>query len=976
MTGKVDRQNGVVGGPGAVATSAVLVGRDRKLAELTDALEGAISGRGGRTVFVVGEAGIGKTRLARAVADEAERRGVPVLRGRASQTATAAAYRPVAEALSSALRAGVGPDVSDIGRFRPTIGRLVPEWRDEDQPLAEESQVAVAEAVLRFLRATAGSRGALVVLEDLHAADPETLTTVEYVADNLEAERVLLVCTLRPTTGAPAADLVRSLRARGAAAVTELTPLEPDEVAAMVASCLGVVSVPSELVELASRSEGIPFMVEELLATALSTGALVDDGGWRVEGPLDAMVPGSLAESVRRRVDDLGRDGRAVIAAAAVLGRRFDWRLLPAITELAEADVTEALRQSIDAQLVVFERAEGTFAFRHALSRDAVLAALLPPEMRAWSRRALAAVEASHPAGEDEWGELAAELAIQAEDHGRAAVLLLEIAGRALRQGALATAEATLDRARALGSDRAALELDELLLEVLALAGKQARAGEVAADLLAQLGDDDPASARRRAEVHLRLARAAVAATRWTEAHEHLERAADAAAGISEGDVAVRVEVLRAHTAVVRDPGAALPLAEAALSDAERLGLHDVACEALELIGRVRRPHDLAAAEAAFSRALTLAETHRLGLWRARALHELGSIDMLEGRPVDRLAEARELALSSGALATVAVVDVQMAAGLVLCDDPEPGRAAARRSVELGRRYRFDQTVAAALGLEAYAHARLRRVDDMRRCIEEAKAVAAGVPDLEVKIFTAQALLALVEEDRTAARSHLCAGLRAAARGGDYSVMPAIGFLALLRQVDGPDDEAPEISIPPSSVHFLAAAYLQYAAAVEAAQAGRGADATALVASADDRLREHSWFRHLAHRLVGEAVLGSSGGDGIRLLREALEHFDGTGDDRIASACRALLRRSGAPVPRRRDQSGVPEELRALGVTARELEVLQLLAGGLPNRDIGERLFLSPRTVERHIANLTVKAGVARRAELVAFAARTVTSLT
>lgn len=238
---------------------------------------------------------------------------------------------------------------------------------------------------------------------------------------------------------------------------------------------------------------------------------------------------------------------------------------------------------------------------------------------------------------------------------------------------------------------------------------------------------------------------------------------------VPEPHVALRVDVLRAQVAIVREPDAALHLAEDALRKADGLGLHDTVCEALELIGGVRRPHDLVAAEQAFTQALAVAEANGLGVWRARALHELGSIDMLRGRPVDRLAEARDLALSAGAVATAAVVEVQMAAGLVLRDDPEAGRVAARRSAELARRYRFDQTLAAALGLEAYAHARRRRRDEMRRCIDEARRLAAGDPDLEVRTFTAQALLALVEENRSAARAHLCAGLRAAARAGDYS---------------------------------------------------------------------------------------------------------------------------------------------------------------------------------------------------------------
>jgi DNA-binding NarL/FixJ family response regulator len=88
------------------------------------------------------------------------------------------------------------------------------------------------------------------------------------------------------------------------------------------------------------------------------------------------------------------------------------------------------------------------------------------------------------------------------------------------------------------------------------------------------------------------------------------------------------------------------------------------------------------------------------------------------------------------------------------------------------------------------------------------------------------------------------------------------------------------------------------------------------------------------------------------------------GDTGLANSCRGLLRRAGASVPRRRNETSVPPNLRALGVTGREVEVLTLIAAGLPNQAIAERLFLSPRTVETHVANLLLKTGAASRHEL------------
>ena len=949
------------------------MGRDLEIGALDDALGHAAGGQGG-VAFLVGEPGIGKSRLAQKAAADAEDREMRVLRGRAVPTASPLAYRPLAEALCSVVRAGAAPDAPELRPFRPILGWLVPEWREGDTRV-EDSVMALAEAVLRFLRVVAGNRGCLVVLEDLHWADPETLTIVEYLADNLVSERTLCLVTLRDEERSAGLELARALQARRVSELFHLSRLGQPEVTEMVRSCLTASRVADEVVDLAARAEGVPFLIEELLAVAVTSGALVADGdSWALSNAVGRIVPLTFADSMRRRLAALGEHPRAVLLAAAVLGRSFDWSLLPAITGLAEEDVLAALHAAVDTQIVSVDPG-ATFRFRHALTRDAVMAELLPPELTALSRRALEAVEATHPELEEGWCELAAELAEQAGDRQRAGELLLEAGRRSLRWGALASAEATLDRARDLlaDDDPISLGVDECLTQVLSLAGKGERAVEVGGALLARLGDG-VGTAPRRAEVYLRLARAALASTRWDDAHELLERARAETAATLDERLAARVNAVRAQVAIMREPGAAAPLAHAALEVAERLGLPDVACEALEVLGRAERRLDLKAAEDAFSRALAIAESHHLTLWRARALHELGTIDMLRGAPVTRLEEARNLAVVQGALATAAVVDVQIAAALVFDDDPEPGAVAARRSAGLARRYGLGQTLAAAVALEAYVHARAGRRAQMQRCIDEALAHAPGVPDVEVKTSLAAALLAFIEEDRARARRHLHSAVVPASMGpgGDYSAAPGAGFLALVRQLDGSADDAGETRVAENSVHFTTRAFLRYAHAVAAGRAGDPDRAVALIAEGDHVLGDHQWLRHLGWRLVAEAALADGWGEPVPWLREALAFFDARGDERIASACRSLLRRAGAAVPRRRAGTDVPGPLRALGVTSRELEVLRLLALGLANKDIGERLYLSPRTVERHVANLSVKTGVGRRSELVAYAARTV----
>lgn len=960
---------GATRGPRRSVLASRLVGRQEELGRLGEVLSGAAGGHG-RAAVLAGEAGIGKSRLARAAASDAQHAGMAVLLGRATQRTTPVAYRPLAEALCSAVRSGAVLDAADLVPFRPILGRLILEWRVAGHDPGDDSVVALAEGVLRFLRTAGGRSGCLLVLEDLHWADPETLTVVEYLVDNLDDEPVACVMTLRTEESSPALELSRALSARRVTVMLELARLAKPEVVEMVGACLDASAVSQDVSALVDRAEGVPFLVEEMLADAVASGALVEHhGSWAASRSPDATVPISFADSIRRRLASLGTDARTVVRAAAVLGRSFDWEVVAAISDVAAPDVVSSLHEAHDAQLVSVESETDAFRFRHALTRDAVLADLLPPERTALARRALEVIEATRPGLPGSWCELAADLAEAAGERRRTTELLLGVGRRALAAGALASAEASLDRARSVApaEESVLVDVEDCLVEVLSMAGNCDRAVEVGASLLARLGDDGRNSARR-AELHLRLSRATVAGARWSEADAHLARARAEAARDENENIIARMDAVTAQAAITRSPDAAASSARDALVAAERLGLPEVACEALEIIGRCERPRDLDAAAKAFARAYTIANDHGLTVWRVRALHELGTIDLLRDGAADRLEEARTLAATHGALATAAVIDVQIAACLAMRDDPEPALLPARRAADLARRYRLGLTLAASLAFEAHVHVRARRREQAEQCLAEAMTHAAGAPDIEVVAAFAFAILALVEEDRAAARHHL---RRAAEIGsastGDQSTGPPYGYSALVETLAGDDTL---VTLEHEPVHHMSRAYLRYARAVRAGRNSRGVEADAHVADGDRLIPHLTWHRMYGHRLISEAAIADGWGDPIGWLRAALAFFDSNADDRIASACRSLLRKAGAPIPRRRGTERIPAPLRAMGVTSRELEVLRLLGEGLSNQEIGARLYLSPRTVERHIANLTVKVDVERRAQLVAFAAR------
>jgi hypothetical protein len=591
------------------------------------------------------------------------------------------------------------------------LGRLVPEWRQPGQPGGEDSLVFLGDAVLRLLRSLAGATGCLLILEDLHWADRETLALLEFLADNLSSERVLCLGTTRAEEGTRAAELAVALQARASAAVLPLARLNAADSARMARACVGAADLPKAVESLvASRAEGLPFLVEEVLAGLIGDGALVErDGRWdapQLANPVLAdpvlanagsltstPVPTTFADALRRRLSGLDSDSRRVISAAAVLGRRFDWGLLAAVTALPDDAIVRTLRQGVSLQ--VFAADDNSFRFRHALTHEAVLAGLLLPERARLASQALAAIEAAHPGLPGDWCRLAAELAAGAGDGERAGALLLEAGRRDLAVGALASAEHTLMRARSLtGRDDPARcgPVDEALTEVFALSGQVDRAMETGRMLLARLGGRTDTG--RAGQLHLDIARAAVAGARWADAAASIEIARGSA-----GVEPAQVDACAAHVALGRGRLAeADKLAGSALAAARASALPDVACEALEVIGRVARQRDLDAAERAFAEAADVATAHGLQLWRARALHELGTIDQLRTESVDRLEQARELASAQGALALTATLDLQIAAGLnkqfraaeaLAAARAAEALAAARRCEEASRRFRL-----------------------------------------------------------------------------------------------------------------------------------------------------------------------------------------------------------------------------------------------------------------------------------------------
>ena len=477
----------------------IVIGRNAELEAVDAALTAAMAGHGG-CVVITGEPGIGKSRLALETASRAASRGMRVVTGRAVPQSATAAYRPLTDALVQLLRDGAVPGDTTMEPWLPALGALLPGMAGlapaNGSASGEVSPGIRGEALIQLLRRLAPA-GLVIVLEDLHWADPDTVALMEYLGEHLDGESLLCVLTLRANQPSAALDVARRQRGRPGILHLGLDRLSDEDMARMVHACIpGADATLLRRVQVSA--EGVPLLVEDLLA---SPG-----------------LPESFTETVRERLAGFGEPQRSVIEAAAILGRHFDWELLPAVSGQTAALVAETLELAVGQLLV---SADGTaFRFRHALTREALLDGMLPPRQRALASAALAALDAAHPRLEGGLRELAVDLANRAGDRRRAGTLLRESGGQALAWGALVTAIGTLRRAADLLEGFPEREQAELLLvEGLALAGRVEEAAAAGGQLITRLGTEAP---ELRTEVHLRLSQAAVAASRWQMARHHL----------------------------------------------------------------------------------------------------------------------------------------------------------------------------------------------------------------------------------------------------------------------------------------------------------------------------------------------------------------------------------------------------------------------------------------------------------------------
>jgi DNA-binding CsgD family transcriptional regulator len=948
-----------------------VVGRAAELTWLSAGLDDLRDGRGG-CMFVVGEPGIGKTRLADEIAAEAGRRGVWVLYGRASVTGRAVPYQSLSGAVLHGLRSRPIVDISKTQGVRAGLATLLPGFFDG--PAIDPSPVLLGETLIRLVSHIAQGDGAMVVLEDLHWACGDTLAVAEYLADNAASERLLIIGTLRPEGAAQ--DLVDALDRRGSATFRALEPFSRAETSEMVAACLAAAGrpLPSRMVELLdAQAEGLPFLVEELLAGLISRGSLVaSDSGWHLADEPDPVdVPLSFAATVRERMAELSDRDRRVLEFAAILGRDFDWSHLPTIVPAGDADVFAALSLAVDLQLVD-ELGGDRFRFRHALTVEAILSEMLDPERLRLAARALANLAPDPEHLGPEHLEVAAHLAAQAGRAADASRYLTEEARRAVGRGALATAIATARRARSRvpADEPEALAAGEVLVAALTMAGNSVAVDEVGSQLLEALEARD-AAAERRAAVALQLAKASHAALDLSRAR----RLCEEALALNPADERLRIELdlMLAEIAFSEHQhAAAVAGAEAVLADADGAGFPDLACDALELIGRHRMfiAMELLEARPYLLDALRRAELAGLPLTRLRVMQRLAFYDLARGAGRARMEEGRALSLELGALASVVEFDHILATHYLVADELDGAEAFTERALVEARRYGLVELEVLLLGLRATITAMHWDRGEAERQAAEAAAAAHRIPRMRPAVSGTPLVVAALADDDLGAAAQRATEIRAQLPdeivfwppflGSFYGVAAVVRAAAGAHElVQGRDWVAVDDVYQHSSFCI--------AKAIVAGRAGDRERAAALFAEGDGALGAVPGVRALYRRYAGEAAVADGWGEPGSWLAEAESYFDRRGNAPLSRACRSLLRLAGTS-PRRRRPPEEDTRYAGLELTTREADVLALLAEGLTNKAIAGRLYLSPRTVEKHVERILTKTGQSNRTALAAFA--------
>jgi DNA-binding NarL/FixJ family response regulator/tetratricopeptide (TPR) repeat protein len=985
------------------------VGRGAELAALDKALEAAEEGRA-TTILISGDPGVGKTRLLETWNPRARDRGARIAIGSCLDLGeTGPAYTAVVEALREVMR-GLDPGEEEalVGSDRSVLARIVPELgRPSDidptrSQAATFTQTRLFDRLVDVLQRASTNAPLVLELEDIHWADQSSQAFLLYLVEMAHEANLLLIGTYRPDvadTDRAFGTMLGQLLRRPRVATLAVQPFDEDELREQVRGILGAPPSDSLFAAIHARSEGNALFAEELVA---------------VHPSLD--LPASVGAATAFKVSVLSPEARSVLRVASVVGREAGYDVVGEVVSMSDDQLAGALRECVQARLLEPVHVGEAYRFRHALIQEAIYQETLPGERRLL-HSAVAFALADDPDIPPEDPDLGPRLAqhwYEARDFRRAFLASNAAAVAAERQSAFAEAATHYERvlelwdasARPMAQSRAAIW--ERAAWNAFLAGDLHRSAAHGREALDELREARDNTLRIRI-----LDRLAWTLGRLGEDPRPFMRslASMDLDGLSPTD---RIFILTYRSKILAEDGElqeafaiARPLVEEARLGAD-LALH--AYVTSNLVDLLRRTYDLDAALAIL--APVRAAAVQAGDDLVVAEMDLEICDVLEeGQRHQELLVAAETAIESAGRAglgrwTRPAIRFNLALShqklghlrqaldqvdLALADAPT-GRilallklVAALASTSMGA-YRDaaghleasripNATPQEELqrGWLATGRAQLalaeRRLDDVERIVTATGPLVVGLQTYDSMSETAW-ILAEIGLSAAAERMEIATAaqdmdaqerIRATVpvmtgwvehvrRQRDSAGIPALdwtdSYEALIAghvaRIEGRDNpalwQAAADRFTPTAIEALFARYRQ---------------AEAMLAARDPRDEV---------RAVMSPAYGAAVEAGARPLARRFEELARRARIELATPHSGEVALAEGP-PEDEPAAAGEAALRARGLSAREIEVLTLVAAGYSNGEIGERLFISIKTASVHVSHILYKLGASTRTE-------------
>jgi len=366
------------------------VGRESELAELTSALDDALSGRGGLAV-ITGEPGIGKTGLSEAFEQISVDRGALVLWGRCYEESGAPPYWPWVQAIRNyirdankdSLQGEMGPGAVEIAAIVPEVGGAFPNLAvPESTNQTDVGRFRLFDAIASFLRRASENQPLVLILEDLQDADGDSLRLLEFVARELSNTNVMIVGTYRDVELGrrhPLSRTLAELRRSSNFHRLLLLGLNEGAIGEFVASALGTSPPPGIAEAIHEMTQGKPLFVTETLRLMRQEG-WVEPEALQSFSPEDLPLPEGIREAIGRHLDVLTEACSELMTVAAVMGRQFEYRYLLSLTkdppdgarpQLTENELDDLLDEAIRARVIEEISTPGAdYQFTHALIKE------------------------------------------------------------------------------------------------------------------------------------------------------------------------------------------------------------------------------------------------------------------------------------------------------------------------------------------------------------------------------------------------------------------------------------------------------------------------------------------------------------------------------------------------------------------------------------------------------------------------------